>query len=185
MSGRVAAVPGASTATRGEGARPPAARARREGVAVPGDLLLALGVLGLAAFFAYGALQIRVSPAYAYIGPRFFPWLVAAGLAACGLGLAWEALRAPRPAREPLDWAALGTVAGCLVAQALLLRPAGFVLASALLFTGTARAFGSRRPARDALLGLLLAGAAYLAFTRLLGLALPAGEWWRALLGGG
>lgn len=162
-----------------------AARRRGEGVARSGDLLLALGVLGLGGFFAFGALAIRVSPAYAYIGPRFFPLLVAAGLVACGLGLLVEALRAGGAAREPLDWPALSGVVGSLLAHLLLLRPAGFVAASAVLFAGTARTFGSRRPARDAVLGLLLASAAYLAFTRLLGLPLPAGEWWRAVVRGG
>lgn len=56
-----------------------------------------------------------------------------------------------------------------------LLEPAGFVMAGTALFAATAAAFGRPRWGRDALLGLLLCGAVYLAFTRGLGVALPAG----------
>ena len=144
--------------------------------------MIALGVLGLAAFFLVGAMQIRVSPGYAHIGPRFFPFLVSGGLAVCGLALLLEALQ-PRPAgvgegepeRLPINWGAVLVVGAALLVQQLLLERAGFVVASALLFWGVAFAFGSRRYARDGLIGVTLAVAAYLAFTYLLDLNLPGG----------
>lgn len=149
-----------------------------------GDLLVALGVLGLGVYFAYGTFGISVAQTYSRIGPRFFPLLVAAGLLVCGALLLLGALRgraAPPEAgedvdtRAPPDYRAVAVIVGALVLYALLLETAGFVLASAALFWGVALAFGSRAWLRDPLIGLVLAFAVFGAFTRLLGLRLPAG----------
>jgi len=149
-----------------------------------GDLLVSLGVLALGGYFAYGALTISVSQSYSRVGPRFFPFLVAAGLLLCGALLVVQALRghaAPAEAGEdvdtevPPDLVAVAGVGAALVVYLLLLETAGFVLASALLFWGVALAFGSRSWLRDPLIGLALGMTVYLAFTRLLGLRLPAG----------
>ncbi|BAS26263.1 tripartite tricarboxylate transporter TctB family protein [Limnochorda pilosa] len=143
-----------------------------------------MGVLALAVFFLGGALKIRVSPSYAHIGPRFFPFLVSGGLAACGLPLLAQALRdRSGPAQEggasgrgaAVNWGAIAVIGVALLLQLLLIERAGFVLASAALFWGVAFSFGSRRYVRDGLIGLLLALAVYLAFTRLLDLNLPGG----------
>ncbi len=149
-----------------------------------GDLLVSLGVLALGGYFAYGAFAVSVSQTYSRVGPRFFPFLVAAGLLLCGALLLVQALRghaAPAEAGEdvdtevPPDLLAVAGVGATLVVYLLLLESAGFVLASALLFWGVALAFGSRHLLRDPLLGLALGLGVYLAFTRLLGLRLPAG----------
>lgn len=149
-----------------------------------GDLLVSLGILALGGYFTYGALAINVSQSYSRVGPRFFPFLVAAGLLLCGALLLVQALRghaAPAEAGEdvdtdaPPDLVAVAGVGAALAAYVVLLEAAGFVLASALLFWGAALAFGSRNWLRDPLLGLALGLVVYLAFTRLLGLRLPAG----------
>lgn len=149
-----------------------------------GDLLVSLGVLALGGYFAYGAFNISVAQSYSRVGPRFFPFLVAAGLLLCGALLLVQALRgvtAPPEQGEdvdldvPPDYRAVAVIGASLAAYVLLLEPLGFVLASALLFWGVATAFGSRAWLRDPLVGLVLALAVYLAFTRLLGLRLPAG----------
>ncbi len=57
----------------------------------------------------------------------------------------------------------------------VLMKPAGFVIASAVLFVAVTHAFGSRRVALNAAIGLVLCAATYVAFTRGLGLVLPAG----------
>jgi putative tricarboxylic transport membrane protein len=62
-----------------------------------------------------------------------------------------------------------------LVLQMVLVKPAGFVIASAVLFVAVAYAFGSRRLALNAAFGLVLCTVTYVAFTRGLGLVLPAG----------
>ncbi len=155
----------------------------RSGVPL-GDLLVSLGVLALGGYFAYGAFAISVAQSYSRVGPRFFPFLVAAGLLLCGLLLLIQALRgraAPPEEGEdidpdaPPDLRAVGTIAAALFVYVLILEVAGFVVASALLFWGVAVAFGSRSWLRDPLVGLALALTVYLAFTRLLGLRLPAG----------
>ncbi|MGH2614818.1 MAG: tripartite tricarboxylate transporter TctB family protein, partial [Thermomicrobiales bacterium] len=75
----------------------------------------------------------------------------------------------------PTDWHCIGLLALALIAYLLLIEPAGFVIASAVLFVWAAYAMGSRRPVRDIIIGILLATALYLLFNRGLGLNLPAG----------
>ncbi len=145
------------------------------GVAVCG---LALGLFVLA-----GSFSIGLGAGYDRIGPRFFPYLVAAGALFSGALLLKEALGGGQPSREDRVSRTSGSVAFtlglALASSVLLLERAGFVLTAALLFWLVARAFASPRPLRDAVVGLALSVAAYLAFTRGLGLVLPGG-----LLGG-
>ena len=150
-----------------------------------GEALLALGSVAFGAAVVWQTTQIRLTPAYAKVGPRAIPYIVGAGLVVVGLWLLAEALtgRAAAPASDsedvdpslPTDWRAVGLVALALVAYLVLIEPAGFVVASTVLFVGAAFAMGSRRPARDAALGLVAALVLYLGFTRGLGLDLPAG----------
>ncbi len=56
-----------------------------------------------------------------------------------------------------------------------ILERAGFPVTAAIVFTLTARAFGSRRLLRDAAIGLVLATLTYLIFARGLGVSLPGG----------
>jgi putative tricarboxylic transport membrane protein len=78
-----------------------------------------------------------------------------------------SAVRANRPA---LLWTASGPL--LFVAT---LELAGFIIASTLLFMCVAAGFGSRRLLRNAAVALVLSAVLYVAFTRGLGLALPAG----------
>ena len=115
---------------------------------------------------------------------RFFPYLVGFGALTCGVLLLIGALLGNRSQPEGGEDVDLGVrdnlrpvlvIAVALTAGAVLMKPAGFVLAATLVFTGVALAFGSRRQLRDVAIGLLLSLGAYLAFTRLLSLTLPAG----------
>jgi putative tricarboxylic transport membrane protein len=56
-----------------------------------------------------------------------------------------------------------------------LMKSAGFVVAAGVLFLCVARGFGSVRPVRDLLIGLLLGLAVFLFFVRFLNVSLPAG----------
>ena len=146
------------------------------------ELVLALGVLVLAGVIAYQLTQIRVAPIYAKVGPRLFPGLVAAGLAAVGLVLlreAWQGGLASDEERAPQDLRAGIWVAGGLLLQIVLYNRAGFIIAATVGFLAVATGFGSRRYLRDTAIAILLAVAIYLGFTRGLGLRLPTG-----LLGG-
>ena len=150
-----------------------------------GELALALGAVLFGLLIVWQTTQIRVAPIYSTVGPRAIPYIVGAGLTLTGLWLAFEALtgRATAGSAEsedvdlslPTDWRCIGLLALALIAYLLLIEPAGFVIASAVLFVGAAYAMGSRRYVRDIALGVLLAVALYLLFDRGLGLDLPAG----------
>jgi putative tricarboxylic transport membrane protein len=149
------------------------------------EVLLGLGVAALGAFIAIETSMIGVSPAYAKVGPQAIPYLVAAGLILFGLLFAGAALRPAAPApdasstegpdKEPADWQPLAVISAGLIAQMLLLVPAGFVIASAILFSSVAFGFGSRRYVRDGVIAILAALVVYIGFTRGLDLQLPAG----------
>ena len=142
-----------------------------------GALAVALGAVGLGAFFVVAAFAVPGEAAYAGVGPRVVPILVGAGLALAGVAFGASVLRgAAFPGMEPApDHGALVLVAGALALAVPLLPRAGFVLSAALLFTATARAFGSARFLKDAAVGLALAAVIYVAFTLGLGVALPGG----------
>ncbi len=151
-----------------------------------GEALLAVATVAFGAAVVWQTTQIRITPAYAKVGPRAIPYLIGAGLVLIGLWLLVEALRgggavaASTDSEDadpalPTDWRTVGLLAAALLAYLLLIEPAGFVLASTVLFAGAASAMGSRRPLRDLAFGLALAVALYLGFTRGLGLDLPAG----------
>jgi len=149
-----------------------------------GDALVALLVVFYGIYLINGASLIRVLPVYSRIGPRFFPYLVGVGAVVCGVLLLIGALRGFKSepeGGEDVDpevrdnLRPVLVIAVALTAGAALMKPAGFVSAATLIFSGVALAFGSRRQLRDLAIGLLLSLAAYLAFTRLLSLTLPAG----------
>jgi len=142
-----------------------------------GEAVLALAVLLLGLFLTVETAALRTGPGYSAIGPKLFPWLVAAGLVLVGLALLREARSGAveHPTGFELDAPPLLLVTAGLVAQMLLMQLAGFVLASTLLFVAVARAFGSRRLVRDAAIGLALCAVVHVAFTRGLGLHLPLG----------
>jgi putative tricarboxylic transport membrane protein len=154
------------------------------GVALP-ETLLGLGVILVAALAAWQASTIRVSPLYAKIGPTIFPYLAAVLLAILGGFLLWQGLRGgwqPEDEKEvPVDWRALGVTFAGMIANAVLIGPLGFTLASTVMFTLIAWGFGSRTPWRDAPIGFVLALAAYFGFAGALGVNIGMGPLERAL----
>jgi putative tricarboxylic transport membrane protein len=146
-----------------------------------GELLLALGIAALGLFFAVQTSAIEVSPSYARVGPRVFPWVVAGTLMALGLWLAreawtgrWTSAEQDEHARD-IDWRAFLLIGVGLVAHMALIGRAGFVIASTVLFVCVARAFGSRQLARATAIGFILTLIVFVGFTYGLGLELPAG----------
>jgi len=148
-----------------------------------GEAALAAFVLVLGVFVAVETAMLRTGPGYSAIGPKLFPSLVAAGLLLVGIALLYEARAGAvaQPAGFELDLPPALLVTAGLVLQMLLMRPAGFVIASAILFVAVTYAFGSRRLAVNAAVGLVLCAATYVAFTFGLGLGLPAGVLGRLL----
>jgi putative tricarboxylic transport membrane protein len=72
-------------------------------------------------------------------------------------------------------WKPVALIAGGITLTVLLAERAGFVIAAALLFWCTARAFDARHPVRDAIFAVGISLAAYLLFARVLQLPLPSG----------
>ena len=145
-----------------------------------GRLALSIGIVGLGIFFLVEAAAIRVLPTYARIGPRFFPYLVAAGLIVLGAILAWRAWRgrdsdADAGGDAPADKLNMALVIGGLVLQSLVIEHIGFVLAATITFVLTTLGFGSRRWLLNVAIGFVLAVISYVGFTRGLGLQLPSG----------
>jgi putative tricarboxylic transport membrane protein len=150
-----------------------------------GPLLLAAGIVGLGLLFLVGAFGIAGESAYAAVGPRAFPTVIGTALTVLGLLLGIGILGgrvelSPESgedvdASRPADLRAIAWIVAGLVVAALLIERAGFPLTAAVLFTVTARAFGSRRLLRDAAIGLVLAALTWLVFARGLGVTLPGG----------
>ncbi|MEO6199709.1 MAG: tripartite tricarboxylate transporter TctB family protein [Cryobacterium sp.] len=139
----------------------------------------------LAAIVAVDTANIRETAINAGVmGPRVVPTFIAIGLGLCAMALAISVLRGGHA--EPEDgedidlsvaahWPTVFGLGGLILGYALLLDPLGYVIASALLFYGSALLLGSRRYIWALLIGAALAVATFYAFVLGLGIRLPAG----------
>ncbi len=145
-------------------------------------LIIGAALIALAALIFLQMRAMPVAALYARVGPTTFPYAIAAGLAALGAGTVISALRGGFPPREaerigPILW-----IIGGLVAQMILLKTAGFAVATGALFALTARAFG-RGPIWLSLpIGIVFALLIWIVFALGLGLSLPAGPLERRFL---
>lgn len=146
------------------------------------------GILLLGAALAAGAVGIPGNAGYGGVGPNFLPWLVAAGLAVCGILILREAftggfrlLQAPE-GRASL-WPGAVLVSAGLLANAALITTLGFVISCALCYAlavqglrraeGQARVSSARTLAVDAVTGIAISAPVYWMFTKLLAISLP------------
>jgi putative tricarboxylic transport membrane protein len=145
----------------------------------PAEALIGLGLLLFAGLVLWQTLSIPVSPMYAQVGPRVFPYITTAGLTVFAILLLVQAVRGgwqqPDEKEVTLDWKAVAFVTAGLVANVALIGPLGFSAASTIMFVLVAYGFGSRRPLRDAGIGLALALSAYFGFAKALGVNIGAG----------
>lgn len=149
-----------------------------------GNVGVSLGVIALGLVAAWQTTLIP-SSAYAQVGPRVFAWAASAMLVGTGALLLLEALRGGWDGDEDFGeadvpgglWMIAALAANVLLIDLELpgLGTIGFVLSSTVLFTLTARAFGSRMPLRDAAIGFALAFVAYIGFDRVLGYRIGTG----------
>ena len=112
---------------------------------------------------------------YARIGPTSFPYAIAAVLFVLAVWTAVAALRGEFPRREEQNIAPMVWIVGGLAAQMLLLKVAGFSIATGLLFAATARGFGRGPLWLTIPVGIVLAFVIWIIFARGLQLSLPAG----------
>lgn len=150
----------------------------RPQIAMP-ELGIGLGLLACSGIVLWQTLAIPVSPLYSKVGPTVFPYITTVGLAGLALLLIVQAVRGgwqPQDEAEvAVDWKGLAFVAAGLLANVVLIRPLGFTAASVVLFVLVTYGFGSRRPLRNALIGLVLALAAYFGFAEALGVNIGGG----------
>ena len=140
-----------------------------------GALVIAALLAVLAGVIFWQTRAMPVAAMYARVGPTTFPYVIAAGLAALSVGTAVSAWRGGFPEREadhagPFLW-----IVGGLVAQMLLLKTAGFSIATGVLFACAARGFGRGPLWMTVPVGIVFALVVWVIFARVLQLSLPAG----------
>jgi len=150
------------------------------------ELLIAAAVIVLGVVILVQTQDIRITRAVARVSPRAIPQIVGGGLVVLGIWYAIDIVRNPHlttggedsedidPEAET-DWTVIAIIAVGLALFALLIRNAGFILASAVLFTVSAFAMGNRRILPDLAIGVVLATAIFLLFDTWLGVRLPEG----------
>ncbi len=151
-----------------------------------GEAVLGGVVLGLGLFVGIETSLMEVAPSNAAIGPRLFPFLVAAGLVVVGLLVLRQALfgHIAHERGFELDWPAVAWVGGGLLVQLWLVEWLGWIVATALLFLAGTLAFQDRRVPLNLAIGLVLAGLTFWIFNDGLGLSLPVGTVFEDLLAG-
>lgn len=153
------------------------------------DLAVGLAVVGLGAMTAVLTWVIPPTPVYAVVGPKLVPAGIAAALLLLGAMLTVAALRGGWSAdiaevaeAGPPNRVALAWLIGGMALNLALIEPLGFSIAAALQFVCTARAFGSRRPLRDAAIALVVSLGAFFIFVEALGVNIGAGVLESAIL---
>jgi putative tricarboxylic transport membrane protein len=142
------------------------------------DAGLGTGLMLLAVGVAIETGSITVGFGYDSVGPRVFPYLIAAGLFLSGLFTLAAALprRAPAGPEGRGDWVAVALISVALLMQMALIQPLGWILVATVAFAIVSWAFGSRAILLNLLFGLVLASATFVLFNYGLGFRLPAGR---------
>jgi putative tricarboxylic transport membrane protein len=150
--------------------------------------LVGVGVVGLGALLATGALGIPSDAGYAGVGPNFLPWIVAGALLACGGLLLWEAssggfrFMGEQDGAAHGDWAGFAWVSAAILSNAALITTIGFILSCTLCFVLAVRGFkasegrldlGLRSWVVDAAIGAAISAPVYWMFTKALSINLP------------
>lgn len=134
------------------------------------DRLAGALAIGAAAVMAWGAQQIQESFIQDPLGPKAFPWLVAAVLAAAGLFMVVRPDESPHwPGARKL--AELGVSVLVMIAYAWSLPHAGFVISTSLAAAYLSWRLGGT-PKQAVVAGVLLGGGIFLVFSGVLGLSL-------------
>jgi putative tricarboxylic transport membrane protein len=138
-------------------------------------LVVGFLLLAVAAIVAFDASRQTITSNYG-VGPTAMPYVVCAGMALLGLAHLFVAFRDGLPKPEAADGRALLWIGGGLVGLiACIALGGGFIIATAILFSCTARGFGREALLVDIAIGLALGTAIYLLFLKLLTLSLPTG----------
>ena len=138
-------------------------------------LIVAALLLTTAALVFFDARSQTIVSNYG-LGPTAMPYLVASVLAVLGLSHLVVAFRDGLPKPEAVDRNSILWLGGGLVGLiACIGLGGGFIIATAIVFSFTARSFGRAALAVDFGIGLVLGLAIFLMFSKLLQLTLPSG----------
>ncbi|KFI32994.1 C4-dicarboxylate ABC transporter [Haematobacter missouriensis] len=140
-----------------------------------GALAIAAGLFCFGAVIIVDAMQLADLGGYSQVGPGTVPEIVGGVLILLAIWTVVAAFRHDFPERERVEAPPLLWVVGGLVAQILLLIPAGFSIATGVMFGATARGFGYRNLIFAVIVGVVLSFAVWLLFSQLLQLHLPEG----------
>jgi putative tricarboxylic transport membrane protein len=138
---------------------------------------LAIVIFGL--LYLWQATQIRGTSTYAAVSARAFPLATGIGILLSGIWLFLLPGAPPAPdapERTRLDWPRVLLLLLTVIGYAMLFRPLGYMLSTALMLLAGSQILGERRHLlRDLIVSIALAVALNYAFTRLLNINLPAG----------
>jgi putative tricarboxylic transport membrane protein len=138
-------------------------------------LVVALLLLVAAAVVARDAYSQTITSNYG-IGPNAMPYVVSVVLGVLGLAHFFVAFRGGLPKPEAVDRNAILWLTGGLIGLiACIGLGGGFIIATAIVFSFTARSFGRQALAIDFGIGIVLGLAIFLMFSKLLQLTLPSG----------
>ncbi|KNY13972.1 MULTISPECIES: tripartite tricarboxylate transporter TctB family protein [unclassified Shinella] len=138
-------------------------------------LVIAPVLFVLAAVIWWDAGRLAEMSNYSRIGPATVPHVVAIGLALLAVWTGFEAWRGDFPEREPIEVKPVVLIVAGLAGQMLLLKTAGFSIATGVLFALTAFGFGRRKLWISLPIGIAFSFVVYIIFGRFLQLSLPAG----------
>jgi len=138
-------------------------------------LIIAPALFAIAVLIWWDAGRLAEMSNYSRIGPATVPHVVAIGLALLAVWTAFEAWRGDFPERETVEMHPVVMIVAGLAGQMLLLKTAGFSIATGVLFALTAFGFGRRKLWISLPIGIAMSFVVYIIFGRFLQLSLPAG----------
>lgn len=147
-------------------------------------LAIAAGLGLFGAVILWDASRLADLGGYSQVGPATVPKVVGWGLIVLAAWTVLAALRREFPERPAFHAGPFLWVLGGLAAQLVLLFPAGFSVATGMLFAFTARGFGHRNLGLSIPVGIALSFAVWVVFSQLLQLHLPAGPLENLIFGG-
>lgn len=168
-------------------ATPPRPTPPRRFWAGKGALIMPALLVVLGVFLILGIFDMDVADDSEVFGPKAFPWITAALCFLVATLLTVSILRNPEVPEPVLDehgvpvagpasnWRATGITIGSFVVFAVLLIPAGWIIAGAVVFWGVTVGLGSTKYVANLLIGLAASSIMQLVFVGLLGLTLPPG----------
>ncbi|MDE1160120.1 MAG: tripartite tricarboxylate transporter TctB family protein [Neorhizobium sp.] len=138
-------------------------------------LVIAAVLVAVAVVIFFDVSHLRGASGYSQVGPATIPDWIAACLVGLAVWTVFAGFRRDFPAREKQEIAPVAWVVAGLLSQMILIRIAGFSVATGCLFGLAAAGFGARRLWISIPVGIVISLAIWWLFSVVLQLSLPAG----------